>query len=131
MRMRIVTRENARLDIQAERFELAATQLERVLALAPRDAIAQLYYGDLYRLESQRSGDAADRADKARKAMERYERAAQLDPAYPDPFRQLGLLYYQQKDRARAKQSFEKYLALRPDAPDAGRIKSYLVEIDR
>lgn len=131
MRMRIVTRENARLDIQAERFPLAAAQLDGVLALAPRDAIAQLYYGDLYRLESQRSGDAADRADKARKAMERYERAAQLDPAYADPFRQLGLLYYQQKDRARAKQAFEKYLALRPDAPDAGRIKGYLVEIDR
>jgi regulator of sirC expression with transglutaminase-like and TPR domain len=63
--------------------------------------------------------------------MERYERAAQLDPAYPDPFRQLGLLYYQQKDRVRARQAFEKYLALKPDAPDAGRIKSYLVEIDR
>ena len=131
MRMRIVTRENARLDIQAERFRLAATQLDAVLALAPRDAVAQLYYGELYRLESQRSGDAADRADKARRAMERYERAAQLDPAYPDPFRQLGLLYYQQKDRARARQAFEKYLALRPDAPDAGRIKGYLVEIDR
>ena len=31
----------------------------------------------------------------------------------------------------RAKEAFQKYLALKPDAPDAPRIKEYLVEIDR
>jgi hypothetical protein len=62
---------------------------------------------------------------------DRDERAAELDPKYPDPFRQLGLLYHQQKDAARARAAFEKYLALRPDAPDARQIKGYLVELDR
>ena len=68
---------------------------------------------------------------KATKALERYERSAELDPTYPDPFRQLGFLYYQQKENLRAKEAFQKYLALKPDAPDALRIKEYLVEIDR
>ena len=131
LRMRTVVRENARLDIQAGRFALAAEQLDRVLAITPKDPVAQLYYGDLYRLQSQRSRDTADKADKARKALERYERSAELDPAFPDPFRQLGFLYYQQKENARAKEAFQKYLALKPDAPDARRIKEYLVEIDR
>ena len=131
MRMRTVVRENARLDIQAERFGLAAAQLDRVLALTPRDSIAELYYGDLYRLESQRADDPVDRADDERKAVERYDRAATLDPAYADPFRQLGFLYYQQKDNARARTAFERYLALKPDAPDAQRIKEYLAELDR
>src|SRR3989449_1319283 len=131
LRMRTVVRENARLDIQAGRFKLAGEQLDRVLAITPRDPVAQLYYGDLHRLQSQRARAAADKADKAQKALERYERAAELDPTFPDPFRQLGFLYYQQKDNERAKAAFQKYLALKPDAPDAGRIKEYLVELDR
>jgi hypothetical protein len=45
--------------------------------------------------------------DKLVSALERYERSAELDPTYPDPFRQLGF------------------------PPDAPRIKEYLVEIDR
>jgi predicted Zn-dependent protease len=131
LRMRTVVRENARLDIQAGRFTLAAAQLDRVLALTPKDPVAQLYYGDLYRLQSQRARDVADKADKAKKALERYERSAELDPAFPDPFRQLGFLYYQQKENLRAKEAFQKYLALKPDASDARRIKEYIVEIDR
>ena len=131
LRMRTVVRENARLDIQAGRFKLAEEQLDRVLTITPRDPVAQLYYGDLHRLQSQRARDAADRADKAKKALERYERAAELDPAFADPFRQLAFLYYQQKDNERAKAAFQKYLALKPDAPDARRIKEYLIELDR
>ena len=131
LRMRSVVRENAALDIRAGRFALAQKQLDRVLGLTPRDPVAQMYYGDLHRLQSQRAKSTADKAEEARKALERYQKAAELDPSFPDPFRQLGFLYYQQKDTARAKESFQKYLALKPDAPDARRIKEYLVELDR
>ena len=47
----------------------------------------------------------------------------------PEPHRQLGFLYYQQKDNAKAKAAFERYLALKPAATDAKRIKEYLVEL--
>ena len=131
LRMRTVVRENAALDIRAGRFALAQKQLDRVLALTPRDPVAQMYYGDLHRLQSQRAKSTADKDDAARKALERYQKAAELDPSFPDPFRQLGFLYYQQKDTARAKEAFQKYLSLKPDAPDAKRIKEYLLELDR
>jgi tetratricopeptide (TPR) repeat protein len=131
LRMRTVVRENALLDLRAGRFTLAQSQLDRVLAITPRDPIAHLYYGDLHRLQAQRARSAADKADAAQKALERYERSAALDPAFPDPFRQLGFLYYQQKDTEKAKTVFQKYLALKPDAPDAKRVKEYLVELDR
>jgi predicted Zn-dependent protease len=131
LRLHAVLRENGRLDIQAGRFTLAAEQLDRALALIPNDPIAQLYYGDLYRLQSQRSQDAADKADLEKRALERYERAAALDPAYADPFRQLGFLYYQQKNNTRAREAFEKYLSLAPEGPDAQRVKEYLAELDR
>jgi beta-barrel assembly-enhancing protease len=131
LRTRTVVRDNARLDVQAGRFGLARRQLDRVLALTPNDPVAHLFYGDLYRLQGQRAKSAADKAEHAQKALGEYQRAAELDPKYPDPFRQLGLLYYQQKDTARAREAFQQYLALKPDAPDAKRIKEYMVELAR
>jgi predicted Zn-dependent protease len=131
LRMRTVVRENAQLDIRAGRFDLARRQLDRVLAITPKDPLAHLYYGDLHRLTSQRARNAGDKARSATLALESYEKSAALDPALPDPFRQLGLLYYQQKETAKAKEAFEKYLALQPKAPDAKRIKEYLLELDR
>jgi predicted Zn-dependent protease len=129
LRMRTVVRENAALDIRVGRFTLARAQLDRVLALTPRDPTAHLYFGDLHRLQSQRAKDPAEKQRLARLAIERYERAAELDPAFAEPFRQLGFLYYQQREPGRAREAFEKYLALRPDAPDARRIKEYLLEL--
>jgi predicted Zn-dependent protease len=131
LRMRSVVRENAALDIRAGRFKVAQGQLDRVLAVTPRDPVAHLYYGDLWRLQSQRARETAEKDRLARQALERYERAADLDATFPDPFRQLGFLYYQQKEGERAREAFRKYLALKPDAPDARRIKEYLVELER
>jgi len=127
-RMRPVVRDNAALDIRAGRFALAQRQLDRVLALAPEDAIAQVHYGDWHRLQSQRASGPV-RAEGALKALERYGRAAELDPSYAETFRQLALLYYQQRDVAKARAAFERYLWLKPDAPDAQRVREYLAAL--
>jgi predicted Zn-dependent protease len=131
LRMRAVVRENALEDIRAGRFPVAQRQLDRVLAITPRDPIAHTYYGDLHRLQAQRAREADRKAEHARLALASYEKAVELDATAPEPHRQLGFLYYQQKDNAKAKAAFEKYLALKSDAPDAKRIKEYLVELDR
>jgi predicted Zn-dependent protease len=131
LRRRPVVRENAYEDIRLGRFGLAARQLDRVLTATPDDPVAHLYYGDLYRLRAQRAKSAAEAGADAQRARERYQRAAELDPAYPDPWRQLGFLYFQQKDRAGARTAFEKYIELKPDAPDVRRIKEYLAELER
>lgn len=131
LRIRSVVRENAALDIRAGRFNLARAQLDRVLAITPRDPVAHLYYGDLYRIQSQRARALPDKETLVRKAIEEYDEAARLDPTYPDPFRQLGFLHYQQDERERAREAFQSYLRLKPDAPDARRIKEYLLELDR
>ena len=102
-----------------------------MLALTPKDPTAHLYYGDLYRFQAQRVHAPRLKESLAQQALGHYRRAADLDPAFPDPFRQLGFLYYQQKEIALAKEAFQKYLALTPDAPDAKRIREYLIELDR
>jgi predicted Zn-dependent protease len=131
LRMRTVVRDNARMDIAAGRFPLAQKQLDRVLAITPKDPVTHLYYGDLYRLQAQRARSTLDKAELAHKAMESYRRSVQLDPRAPEPYRQLGLLYYQQRLPDRAREAFSQYLALKPDAPDAKRIREYIVELDR
>jgi regulator of sirC expression with transglutaminase-like and TPR domain len=107
----------------------ARVQPERVLAVRPEDAVAHLHYGDLHRLQSQRVSSATERAELSRKALARYERAAALDPSYADPFRQLGLLHYQHGQNERAREAFERYLALAPDAPDGLRVREYLAAL--
>jgi predicted Zn-dependent protease len=131
LRIRPVVRDNASGDLRLGRFSLARAQLDRVLAAAPDDPVAHLYYGDLHRLRSQRAADAGARAEHARQALARYELAIALDPTLAEPHRQLGLLYHQQQDATKARAAFERYLALRPDAPDARRIREYLTELDR
>src|SRR5262249_38792019 len=59
-------------------------------------------------------------------ALESYQKSIGLEPGLADAYRQLGLLYYEQKDSARARDAFAKYLALRPDAPDARRVQEDL-----
>ena len=129
-RMRPVVRDNAYEDIRAGRFLLAQRQLDRVLAAMPDDPLAHVYYGDLHRLRAQRGGaNAGTTAELAAAAS--YERAIELDAAMAEPHRQLGLLYYQQKDFAKAKAAFERYVTLKPEAPDAARVRGYIAELDR
>ena len=131
LRTRVALRENAALEFRAGRFGPGRRELDRVLALTPTDPVAHLYQGDLLRLEAQRTKRPEDRPALVQQAREAYERALALDPAFPDPLRQLGYLYFQIRDNVRARDAFERYLALRPDGPDAPRVKEYLIELER
>jgi predicted Zn-dependent protease len=124
-------RENALLLLRSGRFTAAEGLLERVLAATPGDAVAHLYVGDLHRLRAQQVDGEAARAALLERARRAYDRAALLDPAFADPWRQLGLLHYQAREPAEASQAFARYLALRPAAPDARRIREFIAELAR
>jgi tetratricopeptide (TPR) repeat protein len=121
-----MTRENARLDMRAGRYHLAREALERVLRASPADPVAWLYDGDLWRLQAQRAATEAAARPLLDRAREAYQRAAGLDPSFADAYRQLGVLYYQARDTAHAREAFERYLTLQPEGPDARRIREYL-----
>jgi predicted Zn-dependent protease len=131
VRVRAAVRDNAQLDLAAGRFDVARRQLDRVLALTPRDPVALVADGDLHRLHAQRATDRAERADLLRRALDRYVEAAAIDPTYADPHRQRGLLHYQEGDLARARAAFRQYLTLAPGAPDAARIREYTAGMER
>jgi predicted Zn-dependent protease len=121
-RTRPLVRDNAILDIEAGRYGTAKTALERVLAVVPTDAKAHYYLGELYRKQRR---DPAD----VEHAIIAYQNAAEYDPSYPEPQRNLGLLYYTRGKRAEARQAFERYLELKPQAEDRQQVREYLLEL--
>jgi predicted Zn-dependent protease len=126
-----VSRENAVEDARAGRFALARRQLDRVLAVAPADATAHVYAGDLHRLLAQRAATAAERDAELEAARQAYGRARALDATRADVHRQLGLLHFQQGDAAGARAALQEYLRLAPGASDAARVAEYLGVLDR
>jgi predicted Zn-dependent protease len=124
-------RDNAGEDLRRGRFALARRQLDRVLAATPDDARAQLAYGELHRLQSQRAATYEERVAGIRRARARYVRALALDPALAEAHRQQGLLAYQQQSFGRARAALEEYLRGAPTAPDAGRVAEYVRELGR
>ena len=128
---RPLLRDNAGDDVRLGRFALARRQLERVLAATPADALAHLQYGELHRLQSQRTSAPTERDTEIRLARARYIRALALDPMLAEAHRQLGLLAFQERDLGRARAELEEYLRSAPAAPDAGRIGEYVRELGR
>jgi predicted Zn-dependent protease len=121
-RTRPLVRDNAILDVEAGRYGTAKAALERVLAVAPTDAKAHFYRGELYRRQRRAPTDVA-------LAVQAYQKAAEHDPSYPDPQRSLGLLYYTTGQKTEAKQAFERYLELKPHADDRQQVREYLMEL--
>ena len=128
---RAVLRDNAADDLRRGRFALARRQLDRVLAVAPDDALAYLVYGDLHRLQAQQAPTPDARDAEVRQARARYTRALALDPTLAEAHRQLGLLAYQQQNLGRARAELEEYLRRAPTAPDAARVGEYVRELGR
>ncbi len=130
--MRTVVRDNARMDIAAGRFPLAQKQLDRVLAITPKDPV----HAPVLRRPLPAPGPAGqvDRSTRRSWPTRRW-RAIGARSIWtrrrPSPTVSSGLLYYQQRLPDRAREAFHQYLALKPDAPDAKRIKEYMVELDR
>jgi tetratricopeptide (TPR) repeat protein len=100
------------------RFTLAQREVESYLAIRPDDARAYYLLGEICR----QRGLLGD----GNKAKDCYTRAIDLQPSFPEPHRGMGLVYYKEGEKARAKSSFEAYLIYAPDAPDKAYIQGYI-----
>ncbi len=130
-RIRPVIRDDARLNIEAGRLRLAEDQLRRVLALMPEDPEAHLLYGNLQLRRAESEKDPATRRELRDAAKDSFREAIRLDPERPGPHRELGLLAYRTDDPGTACVQFRHYVELDPKAEDAGRIRDYLLELQR
>ena len=117
-RTRDVVHENAVLDLRAGRFVAAERGARKYAALDPSGARGHFLLGELSR---QRGGETATDA-----ALTEYRRAVALDGSYPEPYRAMGLVLYKRGDKAGAREAFDRYLSLVPQAADRAYIEQYL-----
>lgn len=110
--------ENSQLDLRGGRYGRAREELERYLAIKGDIPLALFLIGETYRQE----GGAGNLA----KAQKQYQRALEIDPAYPEPYRALGFIAYKLNDAVNARQSLERYLQLAPQAPDRNYVEDML-----
>jgi predicted Zn-dependent protease len=115
------------LSVRATLFqdELLLRQPDRSLALldimlkvTKENGEIAYFAGEIYRLRDE-SGDGA----RSRDAL---ERAITYADCPPDAYRSLGLIHLKAGERDLARQAFQRYLALKPDAADKAMIATYL-----
>lgn len=123
LRTRVLVRENAVMDINIGRYNTAKAALEKVLSIVPNDAKAHYYLGEVYRRTAQGP-------EELKMAYKEYQEAIRHDPKYPEPHRELGLLYYKEGEKTLARAELERYLELKPDARDTEFIWEYLTELE-
>ncbi len=110
--------DNAISDLSMGRYASAKWGIERYIKRQPDNARGHFCMAEVYR----QMGKEEDKDN----AIEAYSRAIQCDPAYPEPHKGLGMIYFKQKRYEKSRSAFEQYLLLDPDAKDKGYIEQYI-----
>jgi tetratricopeptide (TPR) repeat protein len=76
-----------------------------------------------------RRGEAALEQGRADEALASFRAALENEPINAPAFRGLGMAYAMQGNDAQALQSYDKYLRLAPNAPDAAEIRQSIREL--
>jgi beta-barrel assembly-enhancing protease len=129
-RIRPVVRDDARLNLELGRLELAEAELEQVLAWMPEDPEAWFLRARLRLAQADAEPGPDAKAVRVGEAKDALHEAVRLDPDRPAPHRELGLLYYREGDLPAACREMGLYLELAPEAEDAARMRDYLVELE-
>jgi predicted Zn-dependent protease len=114
-RTRELIYEAARLDLQAGRFTSADRSAKKYISMNPSAARGPFLLGEIARQRQ----DAASMET----ALAQYRKAIELDRAYPQPYRALGLLLMKRGEKSAARQALERYLELSPTAEDRGWVE--------
>ena len=103
---------------QKKEFAQAARSLQAQVDRNPQDAAARYNLGRVLW--------AQGGAQNAEAVLEHYAAAVQLDPTMAEPWRDIGVVFYELRDMRRAGMALDKYLQLAPNAPEAPKIRAFL-----
>lgn len=102
---------NALMD--SNRFSEAVDAYQKALALDPKNVDVRVDMGTCLK-----------NSGRPQQAVEEYRKAIKMNPNHVNAHRNMGVvLAFDLKDKKEAAKEFEKYLALAPNAPDAGEIR--------
>lgn len=130
-RIRPVLRDDARLNIEVGRLNLAESQLERALALLPTDPETHFLFARLRLAQAQAAPNDAEWGSLNQSAQGALQETLRLDPMHAPALLELGFLAYDEDDFDAACHLFERYVELAPEAEETPRIRDYVLELDR
>jgi len=102
-------------DISLSQSDEVTKRLKRFVGLQPRNALASYYYA-MSLWKGQRGQGLKANKDQI---ISLLERSAALDPRFPDPHLQLGILFAGEQKYADAIREFKDAIRLKPDLADA------------
>ncbi len=128
--IRPVVRDDARLNIEMGRLELAEAELKRAREWMPSDPETHFLRGRL-RL-AQAAGRSPEEAQGLRReAEDSFRKAIELDADRAAPHRELGLLLRDREDFRGACVQLRRYQKLAPDAEDGEEIGEVIAGLER
>lgn len=131
-RIRPVVRDDARLNLELGRLEMAEGELDKVLDWMPEDPEAWRLQAELRLAQEDLEQDPAAQEVLRGQAKDAFYEAIRLDPDRPDPHRDLGLVLYGEGDYRGACRELGFYVELAPDdAEDLVRVRDYVMELTR
>ncbi len=107
-----------RSELRARRFDRSEWLFGRLLEAGVATGEVEFYRGELYRTRGEEGDEAL--------ALQAYGEALRSEDCPPDAYRAIGLIYRSRAEHGRAREFFERYLELVPDAVDRKMIESYL-----
>jgi predicted Zn-dependent protease len=108
-------------EIKRGQYEESLVLFDRMVSRDGQDAEALYARGEVYRLR--------DEGGDGERALADLDRAARSSKPPAETFRSLGLVYRERKDDRAAREAFQQYLALAPQAGDAGLVQGYLTDL--
>jgi predicted Zn-dependent protease len=133
-RLQPVVRDDARINIERGRLELAAAELAKAGEGMPRAPEVHFLAARLRLAQASTEQDPDTLSRLHREAAAAFSEAIRLDPGHPAPHRELGLLYYQDKNfpaACRELRAYRKLVGDDDDSEDADRIRDDLRELER
>jgi predicted Zn-dependent protease len=113
-----VAMQNAAANYESGNYRAAGRGFSNALDRDPNDAMCHLYRGKA--IWKQYGVQAAQ------EVLNEFDQAALLDPTLAEPYFNMGVVFLEVRDMQQASLAFRKYLEIRPDAPEAAKIKSLL-----
>lgn len=107
-------------EVRLRQFGPSLALLDQLLQGHPHDAEVLFAKGEVHRLRNE--------GEDVTQALQNYERAIATNHAPAEAHRSMGFIYQRRRDYPNARQAFERYLQLQPDADDRDAIRSYISE---
>jgi tetratricopeptide (TPR) repeat protein len=106
--------------LKQDNFDQAQDSFKKSIEMSPQDETLPYNVGEIC-FSNQKIDDA----------LKYFNLAAQIKPDWPDPYYNLGLVYLNMGDMAKAAESLAMFIKLEPDTPRTAQAKTILASIKK